>query len=314
MGKRAVFALGGNALIRDEKHQTVEDQYLALEQASWHIAEMIKAGWEVVITHGNGPQIGFILRRSELAARELHQVPLDVCGADAEGAIGYALQQNLGNVFKRLDIEKSVVTLITQTVVSADDPAFSRPSKTIGSFMTAKEAERHRAKEGWQVREDAGRGWRRIVPSPRPLRIVEADAIEKLLAAGVVTISAGGGGIPVVSDENGILRGVAAVIDKDLAAALLARAVGAELLLISTTVEKVALNWGKPEQQSIDRMTLEEAKQRQAEGIHFDPGSMGPKIQAVIDYLEAGGQRAIVTNPENVPRALEGKTGTHFLP
>ncbi|MFQ5737543.1 MAG: carbamate kinase [Acidobacteriota bacterium] len=314
MNGRAVLAVGGNALIRDERHQTVEDQYQAAGEATSHITEMIQRGWEVAVTHGNGPQVGFILRRSELAAAELHEVPLDVCGADSQGAIGYALQQNLLNDFQECGIRKTVATLITQTEVRADDPAFTHPSKTIGSFMTEEVARQRRDKDGWEVVEDAGRGWRRVVPSPVPRRIVEAKAIQALLAAGVVTITTGGGGIPVVADEKGRLRGVAAVIDKDLAAALLANAIGADLLIISTAVEKVALNWSCPDQSWIDQMTLAQARRYLAEGVHFEAGSMAPKIQAVINYLEGGGRRVIITNPANIQRALDGKTGTHILP
>ena len=313
MSNKAVFAVGGNALIKDAQHQSVEDQYRTAGEAAAHIADMIEQGWEVVITHGTGPQVGFILRRSELAARELHQIPLDVCDADAQGAIGYALQQNLQNVFLQRGIAKTVATLITQTEVSPTDPAFSRPSKTIGGFLSQEQALHRRQKDGWEVVEDSGRGWRRVVPSPKPLRIVEAEAIRSMLSSGVVTIAAGGGGIPVVED-GGILRGVAAVIDKDLSAALLAQVVEADLLLICTSIEKVALDWRKPNQRWVDRMSLDEARKHLKEGIHFGEGSMRPKIQAVVNYLENGGQRAIITSLERVRQALQGKTGTHFLP
>ncbi len=314
INKRAVVAVGGNALIKDRLRQTVQDQHQAAGEAARHIASMIARGWDVVITHGNGPQIGFILRRSELSAHQLHEVPLDVCGADTQGAIGYSLQQNLLNVFRQLGIEKQVATVICQTEVSRDDPAFRNPTKTIGGFMGSEEAANRRRNDGWVVVEDSGRGWRRLVPSPLPRRIIEAEAIRTLVEAGVVTITAGGGGIPVALDEHGDLRGVAAVIDKDLATALLATVLKADLLLITTSVEKVALDWGRPGQRWVQRMTLSEAKARLEEGHHFERGSMRPKIQAVINYLEAGGPRAIITNPENIERALEGETGTHILP
>jgi len=313
MKRLAVVAIGGNSLIKDKRHQSVRDQYIAAAETTWHIAGMIKDGWDVAITHGNGPQVGFILRRSELAAHELHEVPLDVIGADTQGAIGYALQQNLQNDFARLGMEKQAATVITQTEVAADDPAFRTPSKPIGSYMDEAEAARRRDRDGWEVMEDAGRGWRRVVPSPKPLRIIEEDVIRSLLEQGVVVISVGGGGIPVVRNADGDLQGVAAVIDKDRASSLLASRVGAELFIISTAVEKVALRWGRPDQEWIDRLTLTEARELLAEGSHFARGSMAPKIEAVVAYLEHGGAEAIITNPENVERALAGETGTHIV-
>jgi len=312
MGKIAVVAIGGNSLIKDRQHETVRDQYIAAQETCHHIAAMIEAGWDVAIGHGNGPQVGFILRRSELAAHELHEVPLDVCGADSQGAIGYALQQNLENDLRRKGIARSVATVITQVEVSASDPAFQHPSKPIGTFMTEEQAKVRRERDGWDVVEDANRGWRRVVSSPAPMRIVELDAVRTLLAAGTVVITVGGGGIPVVAKKDGDLEGVAAVIDKDLAASLLASQLGAELLIISTAVEKVALDFGKPTQRWIDHMTLAEAKQRLAEGTHFAEGSMGPKIKAVVGYLERGGTEAVTATPENMERALAGEGGTHI--
>ncbi|MDR7484443.1 MAG: carbamate kinase [Armatimonadota bacterium] len=314
MGKTAVVAIGGNSLIKDEKHQSVEDQYRAAGETCAHIAAMIQQGWDVVITHGNGPQVGFILRRSELARHELHEVPLDACGADTQGAIGYALQQNLYNHFRRMGIDKRAVTVVTQVEVDANDPAFANPTKPIGSYMDEATATQRRDVEGWAVMEDAGRGWRRVVPSPLPKRIVEEQAIRTLLGAGFTVIGVGGGGIPVVADPEGHLRGVAAVIDKDYASSLLATTINADLFLISTAVEKVALNFGKPNQQWVSRMTLSQAKHYLAEGSHFAKGSMGPKIQAIIWYLERGGREAIITNPENLERALAGETGTRITP
>jgi carbamate kinase len=311
--KSAVVAIGGNSLIKDKQHQSVRDQYIAAGETCWHVAAMIKDGWDVAIGHGNGPQVGFILRRSELAAHELHEVPLDVCGADSQGAIGYALAQNLENDFHRLDVDRHAVAVVTQVEVSRDDPAFQAPSKPIGSFMEEAEAVRRRDEEGWSVKEDAGRGWRRVVPSPEPIRIVEVDAIRSLIENRFVVISVGGGGIPVVADENGELTGIAAVIDKDHACSLLANEIEAELLLITTAVEKVALDFGQPTQRWLDRMTLSEAKEYLAEGTHFLPGSMAPKMEAVVSFLERGGGTAIVTDPENVERALAGETGTHIV-
>lgn len=311
----AVVAIGGNSLIKDEKHKTVEDQYEAAKETTYHIADMIEAGWDVAIGHGNGPQVGFILRRSEIAAKVegMHEVPLDVCGADSQGAIGYALQQTLQNELYRRGIKKNVATVITQVLVDRNDPAFQNPTKPIGSFMDEAEAMRRKQEMGWNVVEDAGRGWRRVVASPLPKEVVEFDSVKTLIDAGVIVITVGGGGIPVVDMGNGEYRGVAAVIDKDYASSLLARMLKADLFLISTAVEKVALNYGKPDQKWIDRMTLSEAKQYLAEGKHFAKGSMAPKIQAIIWYLEAGGKEAIITNPENIGKALQGETGTHIV-
>lgn len=311
--KVAVIAIGGNSLIKDERHKSVEDQYEAAKETSLHIANMIKGGWNVVIAHGNGPQVGFILRRSELAAHELHEIPLDVCGADSQGAIGYALQQNLYNFFHKMGINKQVATIVTQVEVDRNDPAFKNPTKPIGSFMDVVQAERRKT-EGWDVVEDAGRGWRRVVPSPLPMRIVEEAAIKELIQAGFIVIAVGGGGIPVVANDEGDLRGIAAVIDKDFASSLLASRIGADVFVISTAVEKVALNYGKPNQQWLDHLTLAEAKKYLEEGGHFAKGSMAPKIQAVVNFLEQGGQEAIITNPENLERALAGETGTHITP
>jgi carbamate kinase len=241
-------------------------------------------------------------------------VPLDVCGADSQGAIGYALQQSLQNHLRDMGIDRHVATVVTQTEVSADDPAFENPSKPIGSFMDEEDAMRRIEVDGWDCNEDAGRGWRRVVASPLPMRIVEEPAVRALIDAGMIVITVGGGGIPVVADEKGHLHGIAAVIDKDFASSLLATRLGADTFIISTAVEKVALNYGKPDQRWLDRVTLAEAKAFLAEGKHFAKGSMAPKIQAIINFLEAGGQHAIVTDPPNIPRALAGETGTHFVP
>ena len=310
---RLVIAIGGNSLIPDGDHESVQDQYLAAAETDDHIASLVEQGWDVAISHGNGPQVGFILRRSEMASSELHEVPLDFCGADTQGAIGYMLQQNLVNDFRQRKIAKSVATIVTQVEVDANDPAFANPSKPIGSFMDEADAKRRRDEEGWEIREDAGRGWRRVVASPQPMRIVELEVIKDLLDAGVVTIAVGGGGIPVVTNANGDLEGIAAVIDKDLASALLAGQVDADLLLISTAVEQVALNFGTPEQKWVDQFTLAEVKQYLAEGGHFAEGSMAPKMRAVVQFLEAGGKEALITNPENLERAMAGETGTRIV-
>ncbi len=317
MTKLAVVAIGGNSLIKDEKHKTVEDQYQAAKETCYHIADMIEAGWDVAIGHGNGPQVGFILRRSEIAAKVegMHEVPLDVCGADTQGAIGYALQQNLQNELYRRGIKKNVATVITQVLVDKNDPAFQNPTKPIGGFMDEAEAKRRQAEMGWNVVEDAGRGWRRVVASPLPKEVVELDTVKTLLSAGIVVITVGGGGIPVIDKGEGEYVGTAAVIDKDYASSLLAREINADLFVISTAVEKVALNFGKPDQKWIDKMTLAEAKQYLAEGVHFAKGSMAPKIQAIIWFLEANPNgKALITNPENIGRALKGETGTWIVP
>jgi len=313
--KWAVIAIGGNSLIKDKQHQTVEDQYQAVKETCFHIADMIEAGWDVAIGHGNGPQVGYILRRSEIAAKAvgLHEVPLDACGADTQGALGYALQQNLCNEFRRRKIRKSVATVVTQVRVDRDDPAFANPSKPIGSFMDEAAAHDRIARDGWSMVEDAGRGWRRVVASPRPKEIVELDAVKTLLNAGIITITVGGGGVPVARNEDGDLRGVAAVIDKDFASSLLAQSIGAELFLISTAVEQVYLNFHRPNQRAIAEMSVSEAKRYLAEG-HFAKGSMEPKIRAVVQYLEAGGKLAIITDPEHITAALRGETGTRVVP
>jgi carbamate kinase len=314
--KIAVVAIGGNSLIKDKQHQTVQDQYDAAKETAHHIAEMIEAGWDVVIGHGNGPQVGFILRRSEIAHKVegMHELPLDVCGADSQGAIGYALQQNLQNELTQRGISKSVSTVITQVLVDKDDPAFKSPSKPIGSFMDQAEAQNRAEDMGWDVVEDAGRGWRRVVASPLPVEVVEFTSIKALVDAGVVVIAVGGGGIPVVDLGGRQFQGTAAVIDKDFASSLLAQLLKADLLLISTAVEKVALNFGKPNQEWVDHMTVSEVKQYLTEGSHFAKGSMEPKMKAIVWFLESGGKQAIVTDPENIGRALEGETGTLIEP
>ncbi len=310
---RLVIAIGGNSLIPDAEHSSVQDQYAAAAETDDHIASLVEQGWEVAISHGNGPQVGFILRRSELASSELHEIPLDYCGADTQGAIGYMLQQNLVNDFRQRGIDASVATIVTQVEVDPNDPAFDDASKPIGSFMDEEQAMRRRDKEGWIVKEDAGRGWRRVVASPMPMRIVELPVIKQLLDAGVVTIAVGGGGIPVVKDDNGDLVGIAAVIDKDLASALLATEVGADLLLISTAVEQVALHYGTPDQVWVDQMTLAELKGYLDEGVHFSEGSMAPKMRAVVQFLEGGGREALITDPANLERAMAGETGTRIV-
>ncbi|MFH1726113.1 MAG: carbamate kinase [Elusimicrobiota bacterium] len=313
MSKLAVIAVGGNSLITDKEHKTVPDQYEAAAQTCKHMADLIEQGYDVVITHGNGPQVGFILRRAELASKELHMVPLDSCGADTQGAIGYHIQRALHNEFKARGMDKKAATVVTQVLVDKNDPSFKNPTKPIGSFMDKEDAEKHRKEDGWDVVEDAGRGWRRVVASPIPKKIVEFDAIENLVKSGFVVVAVGGGGIPVVEDAGGILTGAAAVIDKDFASSLLARQLKADIFIISTAVEKVVLNFGKPDAKPIDKMMVSEAKKYIKEG-HFKPGSMLPKVTAVIEFLEGGGNKAIITDPRNLKKAVAGETGTHVYP
>lgn len=310
----AVVAIGGNSLIRSESKSSAADQYQAAKETTLHIADMIEAGWNVAIGHGNGPQVGFILRQSEVTHKVegLPEVPLDVCGAQSQGFIGYMLQQNLQNALFQRGIKKNVATVVTQVLVDKDDAAFRNPSKPIGGFMSEEEAKHKERDLDWNVVEDAGRGWRRVVASPLPKEVVELDTIKALLGAGVIVVTVGGGGIPVLDEGSGSYVGTAAVIDKDYASSLLAREINADLFLISTAVEKVAVNFGKPNQEWLDHMTLAEAKRYLQEGAHFAKGSMAPKIQAVIWYLEAGGKEAIITNPENIGLAMQGITGTRI--
>jgi carbamate kinase len=309
--KLAVLAIGGNSLIRDKDHQRVEDQFDVTRETCRHIRAMVELGWTVVVTHGNGPQVGFILRRSELGLSELHAVPLPSIVADTQGSIGYMIQQCLMNEFAGAGLATPVVTVVTQVRVDADDPAFQKPSKPIGSFMEEAQARRHADEDGWQIREDAGRGWRRVVASPLPREILELGAIEHLVASGAVVIAVGGGGIPVVRNARGELEGVPAVIDKDYASALLATQLGADVFIISTGVPQVCLNYNKPDQRALPRLTLAEARGHLAAG-QFPAGSMGPKIQAVAQYLEAGGGEALITSPEHLAEALQGHSGTRI--
>jgi carbamate kinase len=312
-GDLIVLAIGGNSLIRDEKHRTVQDQWVLARETCHHIAEIIEAGHQVVVTHGNGPQVGFIVRRSELARHELHEVPLDSCDADTQGAIGYMIQQSLENEFTRRGLTRMAVAVVTQVEVSADDPAFTRPLKPIGSFMDEETARTMAAREGWSITEDASRGWRRVVPSPEPLTIVELVAIQTLVRAGFVVTAVGGGGIPVVRDARGELHGVEAVIDKDAASALLALALHADQFVISTGVDRVYLDHGKPSQKGLDRLTLGDARRHLASG-QFGEGSMAPKVRAIIRYLEQGGRRAVIACPDQLEAAVEGRAGTEFVP
>jgi carbamate kinase len=312
-GKLAVVAVGGNSLITSKEQQSVPDQYDAACRTMVHVADMIEQGYNVVVTHGNGPQVGFILLRSEIARDQIHTVPLDSCGADTQGAIGYNFQMALGNEFKKRGINRPVVTVVTQVLVDKNDESFQKPTKPIGQFYTEEEAKVRMAQDKWEMVEDAGRGWRRVVASPMPLEIIEENAIKTLSENGFSIIAVGGGGIPVVRDENGMLKGVAAVIDKDFASALLASNINADTFIVSTAVEKACLYYGEPNQKSLDKITVAELEQYCEEG-HFKPGSMLPKCQAIINFIRNGGKHAIITNPENLAKAVRGEAGTHVYP
>jgi carbamate kinase len=312
VGKLAAVAIGGNSLIQDPKHPEVTNQWDAVRVTCEHIADMIAEGWSVIITHGNGPQVGYILRRNEIAEKEVHPTPLDLIGADTQGSIGYMLQQSLDNALRRRGINRTVLTVVTQVRVDPKDPAFEHPTKPIGGFMTEEEARKYES-EGWDVVEDSGRGWRRVVASPKPRIIHEINAIRMLIINDYIVICTGGGGIPVVRDEHGNLKGTFAVIDKDRASSLLAQNLRADLLIISTGVEKVALNFNKPNQQLLDQMTLQEARRYITEG-HFGIGSMLPKIEAAVDFVGNGGPVAVITDPPNLARALRGEAGTRIVP
>ncbi|MCL5046132.1 MAG: carbamate kinase [Actinobacteria bacterium] len=313
MSKLVVIAVGGNSLIRDAKHQSIADQLACARETAVHIAGLVRDGWRVVVTHGNGPQVGFSLLRSEAASEILDPVPLDACGADTQGTIGYLLQQSLANEFARLGSQRSVATVITQVVVDPADPAFQKPSKPIGPFYTEVKARRYQAEKGWDMVEDSGRGYRRVVASPEPREIVELSAIQALLDANLTVIAVGGGGIPVVRGEDGELAGTAAVIDKDLASSLLASKLGADLFIVSTAVEKVSLNYNKPGEVRLDRMTVGEAEAYLAAG-QFPPGSMGPKVRAAIRFLKNGGKEVLITRPEALGAAVTGESGTRIVP
>jgi carbamate kinase len=308
----AVLAIGGNSLIKDKNHIALSSQYEAVQETSTYMAELISEGLNMVITHGNGPQVGFIYRRGELARHELPLIPLDICGADTQGAIGYMIQMALLNEFLKLKITKKVAAVVTKTLVNRDDPSFQNPTKPIGSFMSEEEALTQKKEFGWQVLEDAGRGFRRVVPSPVPREILEVDVIRLLVESGYIVIAVGGGGIPVVRNEHGDLQGVEAVIDKDLGSSLLARNLEADTFIISTAVDAVYLNFGEKNQTPIRLATLAEIKRYMAEG-HFKPGSMKPKIEAIIQFLEDGGREAIITSPENLLRAVRGEAGTTIV-
>lgn len=307
-----VLAIGGNSLVRDSGHVRFQDQWFLARDTCRHVGALVEAGHRVVVTHGNGPQVGLILRRSELARGEVEAETLDEADADTQGELGYMIQQSLDNEFARRGLPQRAVALVTQVEVSSTSPAFTRPTKPVGAFMDEATARARARTEGWVVGEDAGRGWRRLVPSPEPVAVVEIEAVRTLVAAGFVVIAAGGGGIPVVRAPSGDLHGVEAVIDKDAASALVATSLSATRFVITTAVERVAVHFRTPDERWLDRVSLAEARRYLAEG-HFAEGSMAPKIRAVIRYLEAGGREALVTSPDALSEALEGRAGTRFV-
>ncbi len=305
-----IISLGGNAIIRRGEKGTIEEQFAHTDACMRQISKMIKAGYSVVITHGNGPIVGNIVMRNESARNTVPPMPLYICDADSEGGIGFMIQQTLYNRLRRLDTPRDVVTVITQVVVDKNDPAFLHPTKPIGPFYTAEEAATLESTKGWRLSEDSGRGYRRVVPSPRPVRIVEAGVIKRLALDGVIVIAAGGGGVPV-TEAGEDLRGVDAVIDKDLSTSLLARDIGAERFINLTQVDMVYLNFGKKDQRGLSESTLEEIREYRQQG-HFPAGSMGPKIDAAIGFLEAGGKEVIITSPDLIGEAVEGRAGTRI--
>jgi carbamate kinase len=307
-----VLALGGNALIRPGDAGTLEEQYRRISQAMAHTADLVTEGFAIVLTHGNGPMVGNLLLQMECARALVPPMPLFMSDADTEGSLGYLIQQCLVNELHRRGQARGVATVITQVVVAADDPAFSNPDKPIGPFYTAAEVERLQTERGWRLIEDAGRGWRRAVPSPHPLTVIEQDIISYLLKGDIIVIAAGGGGVPVIRQANGELRGVEAVIDKDRTTAVLAREIAADLLIFLTAVEYVYLDYGKPSQRPLTTLAAAGAR-KYLEAGQFAAGSMGPKMEAALDFLSQGGQRVLITQPETLASAL-GHSGTHLFP
>ena len=307
-----LLALGGNAIIPAGGAGTIDEQISITEKSLRSLVVGLDESHEVLITHGNGPVVGNILIRNECAASEVPSMPLDVCGADSQGGMGYMIQQALRNELRRAGLQRHVVTVVTQVRVEADDPAFGAPTKPIGPFYTKERAEHLRAASGWQWTEDAGRGYRRVVPSPHPRELIEATTIGNLLDAGVLVIAGGGGGIPVVRDEDGILSGVEAVIDKDHASAMMARELHCELFVNVTGVDRVAIGFGTDAQRDLEVLQLDDAKRYLAAG-EFPAGSMGPKIQAAIDFIEGGGGEVLITSPAVLGEALEGRSGTRIV-
>ena len=306
-----IVSIGGNTLIRKGEKGTIEEQFEHTEKCMAYIAKMASQGKRIVITHGNGPIVGNIVIRNEAAKDIIPPMPLYICNADSEGGIGFMLQQALYNQLEKLNAHRDVATIVTQVVVDKNDPAFSKPTKPIGPFYTKEEAERIKQQKGWTIHEDSNRGYRRVVPSPKPLKVIEADIIKRLAMDGVIVIAAGGGGVPVVEVNEGKLQGIDAVIDKDLTTAVLANAIGAETFIDLTQTDSVYINYGKQNQKPLNRPALSEVKKYLTRG-EFPPGSMGPKIEAAIEFLETGGKEVIITTPELVEAAMKGKAGTRI--
>ncbi|WP_312112163.1 carbamate kinase [Brevibacillus reuszeri] len=315
MEKLVIVAIGGNSLVKDNGRNTIQDQYEAVCETAVNIADMVQEGYNVVVTHGNGPQVGFALQRCEIASEvaEMPIVPLVNCVADTQGGIGYQIQQALTNEFAKRGIHKKVASVITQVEVSSEDPNFQNPTKPVGSFFTLEQTEEMQKEHvDWVFIEDSGRGYRRVVSSPKPIDIVEKDAIKSLIEAGYVVVAVGGGGIPVVKTSENTYEGIDAVIDKDFATSLLAEQIDAETLIITTGVPQVCINFGKPNQKALERITVEETKQYVTEE-HFAKGSMLPKIEASLSFLEKNGTSVIITNPESLKDAIMNKAGTHIV-
>ncbi|PEL09220.1 carbamate kinase [Bacillus sp. AFS017336] len=315
MGNLVIVAIGGNALVRENGRNTTQDQYEAVQETVVNIVDMVQEGYEIVITHGNGPQVGFALQRSEIASEVagMPTVPLVNNVADTQGGIGYQIQQALTNEFAKRGINKKVATVITQVEVSADDPNFKNPTKPVGSFFSLEQSEEMKKDHpSWVFVEDSGRGYRRVVPSPRPTDIVEKEVIQSLIEDGYVVIAVGGGGIPVVKKDDKTYEGIDAVIDKDFATSLLAEQIQAETLIVTTGVPRVCINFGKPNQKALEKITVEETKQYVLEN-HFPPGSMLPKIEASLSFLQNNGKRVIITNPESLKEAINEQAGTHIV-
>jgi carbamate kinase len=308
----AIVAVGGNSLIRAGEKGTITEQMANVRRTADVLVALMGEGYKLVVTHGNGPQVGAALLRSERAADEVYRLPLDVCVANTQGEIGYLLQQALTERLARAGLKRTVVSLLTQVVVAKDDPAMTHPTKPIGPFYSQRDAEARRAQFGWAIVEDAARGWRRVVPSPRPLDIIEEDAIRALVDSGALVIACGGGGIPVVR-ENGFVSGVDAVIDKDSASVLLALKLESDMLVISTDVDRVYLDYKKPAQRALGEIGAPELRRLYDEG-HFPPGNMGPKIAAALRFVENGGRRALITSYERLLDAVHGDAGTHVVP
>jgi carbamate kinase len=307
-----LVAMGGHAFMQKGEKGTIDEHQRNAEEIAGLLMTLVEKEYHLVISHGNGPQVGSLLLQQECSKHETPSMPLDVLVAMTEGSLGYILQQNLLNHLRRKDVRRYVVTVVTQVLVDAKDPAFKNPSKPIGPFLSKEEAEQRRTSLGWNVKEDAGRGWRRLVPSPYPLRVVQRHMIRDTVRAGHIVVACGGGGIPITKNADDAYVGVEAVIDKDLTSSVLAADIGAALLIILTAVPQVYVNYGKPDQRALGAVTLDEIEALVAQG-HFPPGSMGPKIEAVIHFLKHGGRRALITNPQSLPQAIEGRAGTHVV-